>query len=686
MNDRKYRPDDSPISSPEEDILGQDKAACALVDFIDISPRPLTMSIQGSWGSGKSSLMQLLENRLKDKGNYRTIKVKAWDYFIADSEEDGTRAIIASILESLSDEAKLKERAIKIGQSLQSAASKGISFYAALNGGNGAEMAQWLGASNPNSVESLRKFVNSVIERDPDKTCVFFVDDLDRIEPKVAINILEILKNVFFVQNSVFVIAIDYEIVSKGLTSKYSSSISDEHLHEDYFDKIFQFTYYMPTSRNSSEKLLIDGLATSKYFTGRQVDDNALGVAIRHSASLLGHNPRKIKRLVNNVRYRMVFDKYNEKYLETGSSYVRAACLILTALEIASPEFVKHLAVFADFTKPTAASLRYLNKKYFEEESAEKLDWKQRYARAFVGSIYESKSALIIEALKDLEMFQEADKHVKIRTLLNLSNFIAFSNEDVGIAGDDFDDNVETSYEYGMTLLGEAEIAPNSRVLHLGCQDGKVTKELLQDEPSCRVTAIEMQKDLADAASNTLNQSGIDTRRYDVVYAQIDELPEMELYDTVFSVTAAHWIKEPAYVYSFKSLKPGGKIFFEQSGKGTYAAMEKVLFDVVGEVAPKHKKEISRMEPFFLPSRDALESYLQNLGFVGISIREEVDSGENLASLYEDYISTNALPYISKLTIDEQNRIRELFLSRCHEEKIDKTAVLLWIKAEKPER
>lgn len=49
----------------------------------------------------------------------------------------------------------------------------------------------------------------------------FYIDDLDRIDPPVAVEILELLKNIFDIENCVFILAIDYDVIIKGLKPKF---------------------------------------------------------------------------------------------------------------------------------------------------------------------------------------------------------------------------------------------------------------------------------------------------------------------------------------------------------------------------------------------------------------------------------------------------------------------------------
>lgn len=55
---------DSPVMSLEEDFLGVDKYVSALCDFVSRCETPMTVSIQGEWGCGKTSFINLMRNKL----------------------------------------------------------------------------------------------------------------------------------------------------------------------------------------------------------------------------------------------------------------------------------------------------------------------------------------------------------------------------------------------------------------------------------------------------------------------------------------------------------------------------------------------------------------------------------------------------------------------------------------------
>ena len=96
---------DSPTT---EDGLGFDPYVNILLEAINNfdTASPLTIGIHGSWGSGKTSLMIMLEKRFEDDNSVKTIWFNAWRY----SKEDIIwRAFIMKLLYKLSVFQKLKE-------------------------------------------------------------------------------------------------------------------------------------------------------------------------------------------------------------------------------------------------------------------------------------------------------------------------------------------------------------------------------------------------------------------------------------------------------------------------------------------------------------------------------------------------------------------------------------------------
>jgi predicted KAP-like P-loop ATPase len=113
---------DAPILTPEDDRFGIDRFAQALAQsFKDIeSPIGATIAINGPWGSGKSSAVNLIRHHLKsnvEAGRLELIDFRCWWFR---GEEALTLAFLqelnASLRNSLSN--KAKELIPRLGKTL----------------------------------------------------------------------------------------------------------------------------------------------------------------------------------------------------------------------------------------------------------------------------------------------------------------------------------------------------------------------------------------------------------------------------------------------------------------------------------------------------------------------------------------------------------------------------------------
>ncbi|MBM4321547.1 MAG: hypothetical protein FJ125_16795 [Deltaproteobacteria bacterium] len=123
-----------------------------------------------------------------------------------------------------------------------------------------------------------------------------FVDDLDRVLPERAVEILEALKNFVDVPGCVFVIACDYEVVRKGLKVKFHVG-EDELQGRSFFDKIIQVPFRMPVHSYDVAAYVAQMLRR----IGWSFEDADLAdyrAFLEHS---VGFNPRSIKRLCNTL-------------------------------------------------------------------------------------------------------------------------------------------------------------------------------------------------------------------------------------------------------------------------------------------------------------------------------------------------------------------------------------------------
>ena len=116
--------------------------------------------------------------------------------------------------------------------------------------------------------------------------------------------VLELLKNIFNVPKCVFVLAIDYQVVVKGLADKFGKPTPEnEWEFRAFFDKIIQLPFMMPMGKYDLSNYITSMLVSDiEYFpkgAARAIlgpEDLAALVKLT-----LGHNPRSMKRLLNSL-------------------------------------------------------------------------------------------------------------------------------------------------------------------------------------------------------------------------------------------------------------------------------------------------------------------------------------------------------------------------------------------------
>ena len=301
---------DKPISSLDQDKLKSKRYAETLATFIEHSDTPLTVGLQGEWGTGKTSMMYMLREILEAK-DVATSWVNTWEYSMFRGANQTTPAVLRGMLEKLKESCEAKgtwsktdeanQRVKKIGRFIGNLANQVVKNQVGLDVKDAAE-----NDTSPEVVTEIsfiKSQINEVIQdliKDSNNEysrVVFFVDDLDRIPPTDAVEVLEALKNMFDVPNCIYVLAIDYDVVVKGLEGKFGKKTEEnEREFRSFFDKIIQVPFSMPTGTYDISQLLQDKLG-------------AMGISIPESQkeaytdvvkNTVGFNPRSLKRFMNS--------------------------------------------------------------------------------------------------------------------------------------------------------------------------------------------------------------------------------------------------------------------------------------------------------------------------------------------------------------------------------------------------
>ena len=194
------------------------------------------------------------KSTIKGSEEFRCIWINTWEHSLLKSPEQCLLSIIEEIIDEIAAVDNTYNTAEKAKSALSILAKGAVRVGATIAlGAEGRNVANDLmgGTSPSNTVKQLRQsledIVDTVVGRDQNsaKKFVIFIDDLDRLEPPVAVMVLELLKNIFTIKHCVFVLAIDYQVVVKGLKDKFGDPTSDnEWEFRAFFDKIIRVSFY----------------------------------------------------------------------------------------------------------------------------------------------------------------------------------------------------------------------------------------------------------------------------------------------------------------------------------------------------------------------------------------------------------------------------------------------------------
>ena len=363
---------DRPISSATDDSLKNNRYAIALADFIQGSDTPLTIGIQGGWGTGKTSLLNLLKFKFEESKKCLVVLVNAWEHSLFNSTNSAD--VAASLLKGLVDELlttinslsnisdqgkrelqgealDLKKLTGKIGRTaLGVAAYTGRVALASMHIElpNEEKSIEEGNTSSPvaKQIQELRERIAGLSKLVQEKLgydrIVFFIDDLDRVQPQTAVEILDVLKNVFDVENAIFVIAIDYEVVVRGLSNRFGDrNESNEREFRQYFDKIIQVPFSMPvTAYEASFGKYMGKLFDSLGMNNVSYLDEMVDVAWRTSQGV----PRSVKRIVNTMSLLALIGKDNAEIDSKNDIERRCILFMLVCIQIGFPGIYAKIA------------------------------------------------------------------------------------------------------------------------------------------------------------------------------------------------------------------------------------------------------------------------------------------------------------------------------------------------------
>lgn len=240
---------DLPIITPDQDLYGIDAFVKSLARSVRTmkTPQGVVIALNGPWGSGKSSAINLLKHHLQDAVEQNEIGIVTFNPWWFRGEEALVlaffRELYAATKPSLTTKAKkalpkLGARLLKAGSAVGSTAD---AFGAGGAGSIASGTMDWLSGliQDDESVDKLHSELATGLAKQ-NKRFVVVLDDIDRLAPDEAMAMFRLVKSVGRLPNVIYVLAFDRTLAEKVVAERFPS----EGPH--YLEKIVQASFDIP--------------------------------------------------------------------------------------------------------------------------------------------------------------------------------------------------------------------------------------------------------------------------------------------------------------------------------------------------------------------------------------------------------------------------------------------------------
>ncbi|MDN3204577.1 KAP family P-loop NTPase fold protein [Algoriphagus sediminis] len=314
--------------------LDREKYAKVLTQIIENYSDGFVLAINNKWGEGKTTFIKMWQKYLAlPENGYKVIYFNAWEH---DFGQDPMAAILSEIKSlDIGNEDKLNgiiKKAAKLSIHaipilLTAAANKYI---------DSETFAEGIKKLSEKSIDAFQSEVDEYKKKKEgldefkkaleeyvvplDKPVVFIIDELDRCNPKYAVEVLEIIKHFFSVSGIVFILSIDKEQLGNAIRGYYGSDLIKA---DEYLWRFIDLEYSIPKpSIDQFNKYLFETYKFADFFTAERMG--------KHQFK---NEPSTLLKMAN-----IVFDKRNASLREQEKIFILTRLLLFS--------FEKHQFVF----------------------------------------------------------------------------------------------------------------------------------------------------------------------------------------------------------------------------------------------------------------------------------------------------------------------------------------------------
>ena len=282
------------------DLLNNEAIARTIIDLLAKRPEEaVTIGVHGDWGAGKSSILEMIDDSLRDDDDVLCIKFNGWRF---QGFEDAKIALIEGIVTQLIEQRSLGTEAgevvtnifkridwLKIarhGGGLAFTALSGIptpdqiraavggvksllahpdevatkeNYDAVIDGMDGL-LKPDESKRLPEEIGAFREAFNELLNKAGVKQLVVLIDDLDRCLPDIAIETLEAVRLFVFTDRTAFIVAADEAMIEYSVRKHFPElpdTTGPRDYARNYLEKLIQVPFRIPALGETETRIYV---------------------------------------------------------------------------------------------------------------------------------------------------------------------------------------------------------------------------------------------------------------------------------------------------------------------------------------------------------------------------------------------------------------------------------------------
>jgi predicted KAP-like P-loop ATPase len=302
---------DQPITNSSQDIIGRKDFAFSLAETIDSynSEDSLVLGLFGRWGSGKTSLINLVIEKLSQLGDNSNkpiiFKFNPWNF----SEQNQLINQFFGTLSTLLKQRDNGDRLINVGEKLEEYSElfdplmlvPGLNIptiFAKYGTKIFGKYYKAKGHKNKKDLDTTRNNLNKLLKELKNKIIVV-IDDIDRLTPSEIRQIFQLVKKIADFPNTIYLLSFDKQVVLNALSDVHKG------FENEYLEKIVQVPFEIPQlSKEDLYKYLGKQLDRVLNDTPENRFDKNYWMNVFHSGIKFFFNSlRDVSRFINSLSF-----------------------------------------------------------------------------------------------------------------------------------------------------------------------------------------------------------------------------------------------------------------------------------------------------------------------------------------------------------------------------------------------